>query len=319
MKKRVLILFADPDYAVSEREWEPEYFKKELSDESADVHVALYNDIFFYLDSLGNQKLFVRNNEFGLDDSLAFVWFRTRGERSDMIYDMLPFMNGLAYLLKKQKINFYDEELGDMLSINKFSDKIILSAENFLIPKTFLLTNSANIDRNIILNELTFPVVAKEKAYGSRGDGVSLLRDKNDFDSFFFDEKRFFILQEFIPNNVEYRYVVSDYSLKRVEQRWHNESEEFRNNSCLGAREETLDLNEAEPFIKKEAERAAKLFKRNLCGLDIIKYNDKYYFLEINHTPGFDNPLTVDKSYYSEVNLFSVNVVISDIKKHIKN
>jgi glutathione synthase/RimK-type ligase-like ATP-grasp enzyme len=318
MKRNVLILFADPSFEISEREWEPDYFSKILSKEDVNVIIALYRDVYFYLDDAGNQRFFVRNRELKLDETLAFVWFRTRGERSDMMYDMLPFMNGLAYLLKKKKIKFFDEELGDMLSINKFSDKIILSAENFQLPKTFLITNSATVDRDFVLSILHFPIVLKEKAYGSRGDGVSLLKTREAFDQYFEEENKFFILQEFIPNEVEYRYVISDYTLKRVEQRWHNEKEEFRNNSCLGAKEETIDLKEIDPFIRKESERSSRVFKRDLCGLDIIKHGDKYYFVEINHTPGFDNPETADPAYYQNVNVFSVNVVLDDIKQYIR-
>jgi len=317
MEKNVLILFADPSYEISEREWEPGYFRKILSKENVNIHIALYSDVYFYLDAVGSQRFFFNNKELKLDESLSFVWFRTRGERSDMMYDMLPFMNGLAYLLKKKGIKFFDEELGDMVSINKFSDKIILSAENFQLPKTFLITNSRKVDQNFILKELSFPMVLKEKAYGSRGDGVSLLKSKDAFDYYFSAERKFFILQEFIPNNAEFRYVISDYKLRRVEQRWHNEREEFRNNSCLGAKEETIDLKTVEPFIKGESERASRVFKRDLCGLDIIRYNDKYYFIEVNHTPGFDNPDKTDRSYYEKVNIFSVNVVLDDIIRYI--
>ena len=319
MKRNVLILFADPSYEISEREWEPDYFTKVLSKEDVNVHVALCQDVFFYLDSSGNQNFYVRNEEFKLDESLAFVWFRTRGERSKMMYEMLPFMNGLAYILKKKNIKFFDEDLGDMVSINKFSDKIVLSAENFQLPKTFLITNSRAIDQELIVEELGFPMVLKKEAYGSRGDGVVLLRDERALKEFFSHESEFFMLQEFIPNKVEYRYVISDFKLGRVEQRWHNEGEEFRNNSCLGAKEETIDLNTIDQFIKEEAERASRVFRRNICGLDIIKHDNKYYFIEINHTPGFDNPDAADQSYYDKVNVFSVNVVLDDIKKHIRN
>lgn len=318
MKKNILILFADPSFEISEREWEPDYFRKVLADEHLNVHIALYHDVYFYLDDIGNQRFFIKNHELPIDESLAFVWFRTRGERSDMMYDMLPFMNGLAYLLKKKNIQFYDRELGDMVSINKFSDKVILSSEGFQIPRTFLVTNSKNMDESFVIDQLKFPIVLKEKAYGSRGDGVSLLKNPADFNRYFSLERRFFILQEFIPNEVEYRYVISDFTLKRVEQRWHNEREEFRNNSCLGAREETIDVSSIPKSIKEESERAARVFKRDLCGLDLIKHNGKYYFLEINHTPGFDNPDAVDPAFYEQVNVFSVNVVLEDIQRHIR-
>ena len=317
MKRNILILFADPSFEISEREWEPDYFRKVLGKEDVNIHIALYKDVYFFLDSSGDRRFFVNGKELAMDESLAFVWFRTRGERSDMMYDMMPFMNGLAYLLKKKGIMFFDEELGDMVSINKFSDKIILSAENFQLPKTFLITNSKTVDQDWILRELGFPIVLKEKAYGSRGDGVSLLKNRAEFDRYFAEERTFFILQEFIPNDVEYRYVISDYKLRRVEQRWHNESEEFRNNSCLGAREETIDLATIEPFIREESERSARVFKRDLCGLDIIKNNGKYYFVEVNHTPGFDNPDKADPDFY-KVNVFSVNVVLEDIIGHIR-
>ncbi len=317
MKRNVLILFADPSFEISEREWEPDYFKKMLGKEEVRVHVALFRDVYFFLDSSGDRRFYVNGKELPIDDSLAFVWFRTRGERSDKMYDMMPFMNGLAYLLKKKGIAFFDEELGDMVSINKFSDKIILSAEDFQLPKTFLMTSSETADREMIVQELGFPMVLKEKAYGSRGDGVSLLKNQAALDDYFSTEKNFFILQEFIPNEVEYRYVISDYRLRRVEQRWHNESEEFRNNSCLGATEETIDLSTIEDFIRQESQRAARVFKRDLCGLDIIRHEGKYYFIEINHTPGFDNPDTADPAYY-KVNVFSVNVVLEDIIGHIR-
>ena len=241
MKRNILILFADPSFEISEREWEPDYFRKILGKEDVNIHIALYKDVYFFLDSSGGRRFFVNGKELAIDESLAFVWFRTRGERSDMMYDMMPFMNGLAYLLK----------------------------------------------------------------------------NRDAFDRYFAEERTFFILQEFIPNDVEYRYVISDYKLRRVEQRWHNESEEFRNNSCLGAREETIDLSTIEPFIREESERSARVFKRDLCGLDIIKNNGKYYFVEVNQTPGFDNPDKADPDFY-KVNVFSVNVVLEDIIGHIR-
>lgn len=148
-------------------------------------------------------------------------------------------------------------------------------------PKT---TSAASLVR-----ELKLPVVSKI-IDGSQGKGVEKHDTKEDLEKFLKKNKdEFFIFQEFVPNDGDYRifYVKSRviYTISRKSQK----ESEFRNNISLGGKQENVELP---PEGKKVAEAARACMGFDVTGVDLIQHKKtkKWYVMEINAAPQFWGP-----------------------------
>lgn len=95
-----------------------------------------------------------------------------------------------------------------------------------------------------------------------------------------------FILQNFIPNDGDYRIVVVDYQPKLAIYRSAN-GKDFRNNTSLGGEASLVPLAEVDARVIDLAVTAARALNIRLAGADILqnKETGEYSVLEVNRTP----------------------------------
>lgn len=95
-----------------------------------------------------------------------------------------------------------------------------------------------------------------------------------------------FVLQDFIPNDGDYRVVLINFVPKVVIFRSAN-GKDFRNNTSLGSEATLIPLEQVPPEVLELAVAATKVAKVQLAGADIIvnKKTGKCSVLEINRTP----------------------------------
>lgn len=224
--------------------------------------------------------------------SYDLVYFRTWEKRPAVA-------STLAKHLEANSVKFIDSAVG----ISNFGSKILqhyLMVTNDLpLPSSYLLHKEL-LKENFeeLANRLGgFPVVLKAMR-GNEGKGVFLINSIEDLANIYdsLNPEPYFI-QEFIPNDFDYRFVVFGGNVSVVKKRIRNkDSSEFRNNVSLGAEVEYLDPNEL-PELSDLAVKASKVKSLEVAGVDLVtsSRDGKTYIFEVNPAPAFRHDFTVLK------------------------
>lgn len=106
----------------------------------------------------------------------------------------------------------------------------------------------------------------------------------------------FFVLQEYIPNKGDLRVLVLDEVASLVIRRTGDGSSHL-NNTSQGGVAEIVPLNDIEPDILRMAERAAKLLKLQVAGVDVMydERTNEPYLLEVNNAPQISSGSFIDE------------------------
>lgn len=134
---------------------------------------------------------------------------------------------------------------------------------------------------------INYPMVVKG-ANAKRGNDNYLIKNSGELRelSGSLDPQQQFVLQPFVPNDGDYRYIVFQDQIVACYKRSRDpRSDEHRNNVSKGGKRQMID----EPLLvhKQAAIAAAKVLKRQLTGIDIVADKDgRPYVLESNFNFG---------------------------------
>lgn len=211
----------------------------------------------------------------------------------------------LASLAKNKKIYFIDkcrEQAKDSADAAKIIQVFRLGVAGVSIPKTYYAASYLDSQIKNAVTYLQLPIVIKE-CNTSKGAGVFLARTvpalkKIIRERFLQDDRKELFLQEFIPNNFEYRILVTGNSVAVVEKKMRDKDEEFRNNVHLGAKEEFVDVSKVKKGLLKEALLASKIANIQVAGVDIVeRKNGQPVIFEVNSSPA----LTINDKFSNEL------------------
>lgn len=215
---------------------------------------------------------------------------------------------GLAHILAQLSKNLgiyfidrYHEQTKDSSDTAKVIQMFRLAMAGISIPKTYFAgTYSKKYLRNAVAY-LKLPIVVKE-CNTSQGAGVFLAKSTSELEKIIGnrskqDDRKEIFLQEFIPNDFEYRILVTGNQIAVVEKKIRQKKGEFRNNVFLGAREEFLPKSAVRKDLLKTALAAAKAVAIQVAGVDIVeKKNGQPVIFEVNACPAFTiNPKISDE------------------------
>jgi ribosomal protein S6--L-glutamate ligase len=200
-----------------------------------------------------------------------------------------PIATLIARYLQKRDIPFVDTHhvFG---SINgKLAQTFVLAESGLPVPKTYF-SPSYNKEKLLRAEEfLHFPIVAK-KIISRQGKGVFLVRNRDELLALLdHSDREKLILQEFIPNQSDFRVFITGTIVGALEERTRQNTEDFRNNASLGGREVYSDPNKISPPLRDLALEAAKVLHIEVAGVDIVvsSQDKKMYLFEVNRSPGF--------------------------------
>ena len=222
---------------------------------------------------VGNQKLSEFNS----------IYFRNVKKDYSLACSIVSFA-------RIHSIACYDSYLQGIKYGDKLFQMVTMFLNGILIPKTIYLSNDI-VAKNLsfLENSLNLPFVAKETDT-NKGVGVFLIHNKEDFEKFTqnMKTKNHYIFQEYIPNDFDYRILVLGNKTPVVSSRTRVLNE-WRNNSFLGAKENTFKAVDNPGVLVEIAIKASKLMNCEIAGVDIIVSKDtgKLYLIEINNSPGF--------------------------------
>lgn len=263
-----------------------QYLNQNLSGR-AKVTLGLFSDLIFEIDGkevkvkLGSQDI----TDFDL------VCFRGVGS------DFLTLAGNLAICLDHFKIEYIDTTFSQIGPFgSKMTALLKLSLAGLpVIPSFYCQQDKIKSQVDYIVAKFGFPMVAKELSQ-QLGRGVFLLKKRKDFDFLKkVDPKDQFMFQKFYPNEEEYRFLVLDNQVAVAERKIRTDSQEFRSNVALGAKEEFLDIKQIPEEMKRMAIKAAKVLAYQVAGVDILidSRNQKRWLLEANRGPGLTYELDV--------------------------
>ena len=252
-----------------------ETLSKILSAEKIQAEAAFFGEIEFFIET-GNVEAFINKEPI---KKISTIFFRKVG-----IYRNEACV--LANIALKNKINFLDNLYVWSNEPSKMKQTFTLAFNDVSVPKTYYSPYYDNEKIQRAIEFLKLPVIVK-LSRSNRGKGVFLARSEEEVQRILKDVDREAIIQEFIPNEFDYRILVLGGSAAIAEKRIHSEKEEFRNNVSLGAKEEFIEISEIPERIIKLAQIAAKVGNIQVAGVDIVSSGEESYVLEINRTPAF--------------------------------
>lgn len=204
----------------------------------------------------------------------------------------------LARYLMDNGIQVIDSALQNISlgGVTKIYQFLLLVQNNFPVPKSYILHRN-NLEK--FLDEAVdtlggYPLVIK-KHNGRKGEGIYKVDSQSDFYEILPKlEDNYYFLQEFVPNDFDYRVLVMGNNVVRLKKRIRPEnSTDFRNNVALGAKVELEDPNKNK-VVSGLALKASKLLQIEIAGVDIVisSKNNKIYIFEVNPAPTLKNDLT---------------------------
>lgn len=204
---------------------------------------------------------------------------------------------GLAHIVAQLSKNLgiyfidrYHEQTKDSSDTAKIIQMFRLALAGISTPKTYFAGSYSKKHLQHAKAYLKLPIVVKE-CNTSQGAGVFLAKSLSELEKiiierFAQDDRKEIFLQEFIPNDFEYRILVTGNKVAVTEKKIRSEKEAFRNNVHLGAREEFIDIAKVSSRLKKEALRAAKVTNIQVAGVDVIEQKDgSPMIFEVNSCP----------------------------------
>lgn len=232
-----------------------------------------------------------------IDNSLVVTEHMTgrRLDDFDLVYFELWLKSpqqalAASMYLKRHKVPFIGHETLSILASTKVGELVRLSDNGIRLPKTYMSSHYVALKEFKKKNPpLAYPFVAK--AANTFGGQLNyLVRSYDELaQALQKNEDQFFVLQEFIPNEFDYRVLVMGGEIQFVLKRSRAaDSNSHLNNTSAGADGEFVPIDTLNETEQADALKAAELTLRSdFAGVDLLINSDTgdHYILEVNEAP----------------------------------
>ncbi|MFZ1250107.1 MAG: ATP-grasp domain-containing protein [Candidatus Microsaccharimonas sp.] len=217
-----------------------------------------------------------------------------------------------ATYLDRNNIPFSGHEALNVLCTTKIGELVRMSDGSLPLPRTFMSSYTGTLDR-FKQNDIPFEYPFIAKAADSFGGKMNYLvhNYKELKDALSAHKDQFFVLQEFIPNEFDYRVLVMDNEISFVLKRARSDAKSHLNNTSAGAEGVFVPVEELSPRMQQDALRAAALTLRSdFAGVDLIVNSEtgKHAILEVNEAPAIQT---------GENPPFKINALMAHIKEMV--
>lgn len=250
------------------------------------IYRSSYKSLNFTIEQ-GKVEIYDRANELYLND-YDLVYFKQYSIET----------SACVAFLQDQNIPFLNRDLGSNFIFNKLAQYVKLAHAGYLVPKSIY---SSHKGLKELAKDIQYPIILKSIA-SSLGKDNFLVKSYAELVNILESNTEIpFIIQEFIPNNFDYRVLILGGKLGTVLKRTRQNSSDHRNNTALGAHEDEISTPD-EVLVQLSIEVANTLGK-DIAGVDLIfdEVSKRHYVIEVNSKPSF----TYDASISSEVPQFT--------------
>ncbi len=273
---KILIININTDYWTDEK---IEFVRAGIDSHSQnEVYSTRYDNLLF---SISSDLVEITDKRLGVDlSSFDFVFLRDiRGYEDER--------HGVALYLSKNDVPYSNRDAINFEHMSKLTQNMAFAYEGLKIPKTVYSTKSSHITEAASL--FVYPLILKS-IIGRNGEDNFLVKDKKDLQALLqSNNESKFMIQEFIPNNFDYRIIVLGGEVKSVATRTRDPaSSDHRNNVRQGAEKDYQAIDTVSKDVLRTAVKGAAAVNRDTAGVDIVVSNEDKtpYILEANYAYG---------------------------------
>lgn len=214
----------------------------------------------------------------------------------DLIYFKSYTMNAeqaavIAEYAQSQGISFVSQEVANYHYRSKLAQYARLIRNDIAVPLTVAPASGElpGAYRRLV-KRLGSPFVFKDGT-DNKGQNNHLIASKADFDrvveSIDVDRRQYYIAQNYIENDGDYRLMVLDKDVRLAIKRRRTSDDTHLNNISAGGRAELMPVDDLPAAVQAMAIRAALLTDHQIAGVDVIqdKKTGDWYLMEVNTGP----------------------------------
>jgi glutathione synthase/RimK-type ligase-like ATP-grasp enzyme len=276
MPKQCLLLFAKSSVENGSANAEALTAMLNAAKKGVEAVWAYFDDLVYSLDADQATVLDTRNQRPLNDYSVVYFRYWSPQEGHAL---------AAARICKLQGIPFVDSEVLRRGSQNKITQYVNLHEAKVPFPRTLIALGAVLAEQYRTYN-FDFPVIVKDKS-GTRGERNFLIHSHDELLAIIQAHPDVtFTLQEFIPNDGDYRVWVVGGEVKLVIQR-RAASGSHLNNTSQGGQAKIVPISDLPANVLQDCIRAAAFYGREISGVDIIRRagSDDFYCLEVNRAP----------------------------------
>lgn len=271
--KNILLLFSQQ--AIARAAAEPakltDLLDRQLQNTASDImrtHYAVYDDLVHIIT---NKDAAIIDASSGKDIAEYDLVYQRRWQ------DLPDQAKACATYLTKKTVPNIDHEAYVTASKNKLTQMWQLWEAGLSIPATIYASGGAGlkwIQNNLEQLPFGFPMVVKGVS-ATRGQDNYLAKNVNELNKLFTDNPdTAFLMQEFIPNDGDYRILVCGKEAKLAMYRQATDGK-HTNNTSQGGQASLVAISDIAPTIIKDCILAAKVFNRDFAGTPTISVSGK--------------------------------------------
>lgn len=188
--------------------------------------------------------------------------------------------------LKRNNCKMLDTELENFRATSKLSEYFLLATHCLPVPNT-IYTKQAFLLSHAKSEKISFPIILKD-AFLHKGASNFYAEDEKSAEQILKNNKKAnFIIQEFIPNECDYRVLVFNQKPSLCIKRSRIAKETHLNNTSQGAKASIVPLTKLSQQLLDDVVKAAYVTKRGMAGVDLMisSKNNKHFILEVNNLP----------------------------------
>ena len=245
-----------------------------FSEDDIKIMVSEYSDLSFAINGK-NSKVTLYSNGEDIRNFAKIIILATPEHSKNHVF------SALACYCRKYNIPILDDQFtnisGKLYALWRFWEKDIPTAKTFFGPRDFMVQGLHEINGSGILKSINGTKGRDNYLVNSNQELLDIL-DKNPDTPF--------ILQNFIPNDGDWRIILINYEPKLAIYR-SSHGKDYRNNTSVGGDAKLVPLDDVNPRIIELSIAASKALGIKIAGADIMQ-DDKtseYTVLEVNRTP----------------------------------
>ncbi len=276
-KKRILILISKRS-GLTDMNWT--FFRKSVQSSIGDNYEIIMGELIsltFEISKEGS-KVYDRARGFSLDDFDLVVFRMVQKERS--------LAAACASYLISKNIKYIDKII-QPYSGSKYNAQALRQSAN-IIPISTISSNNLELS-HMIQNDLlpfSYPLIIKDNN-GKKGRLNFIAYDKKSaLDIFDNNSETNFIIQEFIENDGDYRFLVMGSKIQLIIHR-KARGDSHLNNTSQGAIAKVVDISIFSDKIISDVILSAELERLDVAGVDLMidKNTSQHYIVEVNSSP----------------------------------
>lgn len=290
MKKDILVLFSYRSHKYGYIEMLFERLSQAANGRDINLHRGSLSDLAI---AIKDGKMSITESLTGRDlASFDLVYF-------ELWYKAPQQALAAAKYLDRANVPYFSKELSSQLPLTKVGELAVLADNGIPLPDSFI-SSSRGIKKQFKTNSpFPFPIIVKA-ADGYGGKNNYLVPNYARLKEILAENKGMqFVVQEFVPNDRDYRCLVLGGEIKLVLQRMRSsESDSHLNNTSAGAEGTVVPLSGISEKAQAAVLKSASVLNRSqFAGVDLMinKETGEPYILEVNQTPQIEIGAEVDK------------------------